>query len=208
MQNQVLLVIFLFFGLAFLVYLFPFIFVEAAKLESGVTINQAPSPQTEKICDDGKDNDNDGKIDAGDQDCAAPATQCGLQILSGVPINYGQLNPAQESNDKRVLIKNLGVRPAEVWVQGGNWISDAAGNPIIPTIPGQEVTRVAIAPYINAYIPWGNKEVLKTSDFPLGEISPQQVLEVYFQVKVPVSGFSGSLHQEVTINLICQDTQP
>ena len=203
MKKQVEIIIFLFFGLAFLAYLFSFTFVEGAKLQSGVTINQAPSPQTEKICDDGKDNDNDGKIDAGDQDCAAPATQCGLQILGGVPINYGQLNPAQDSNDRRVMIKNLGVRPAEVWVQGRNWISDAAGNTIIPTIPGQEVTRVAIAPFINAYIPWDNKEALKTSDFQLGEISPQQILEVRFQVKVPVSGFSGSLHQEVTVDLIC-----
>jgi len=203
-KTKVKLSIFLFIGLVSLVYVFPFIFVEAAKLESGVTIKEAAPSETEKICDDGKDNDNDRKIDAGDQDCAAPATQCGLQILSGVPINYGQLNPAQESGDRRVLIKNLGVRPAEVWVQGGNWISDAAGNTIIPTIPGQEVTRVAIAPFVQApYIPWGNKEALKTSDFPLGEISPQQILEVRFQVKVPVSGFSGSLHQEVTINLIC-----
>ena len=63
------------------------------------------------------------------------------------------------------MIKNLGVRPAEVWVQGGNWISDAAGNTIIPTIPGQEVTRVASSPFIFAYIPWDNKEALKTSDF-------------------------------------------
>ena len=48
MKNQVLLVIFLFFGFAFLVYLSPFIVVEGAKLESGVTIKAPSTTETEK----------------------------------------------------------------------------------------------------------------------------------------------------------------
>ena len=74
MKNQVLFVIFLFFGFAFLVYLFPVIFVEGAKLESGVTIKAPSTTQTEMICDDTIDNDDDGKIDAADEDCAIPDT--------------------------------------------------------------------------------------------------------------------------------------
>lgn len=62
MKKQVEIVIFLFFGFAFLVYLFPVIFVEGAKLESGVTITAPTTTETEKICDDMIDNDNDGGI--------------------------------------------------------------------------------------------------------------------------------------------------
>ena len=53
MKNNVQFIIFLFFGLAFLIYLFTFVFVEAAKVESGVTIN-APTttPPTAGTCPD------------------------------------------------------------------------------------------------------------------------------------------------------------
>ena len=72
--------------------------MEGAKLQSGVTINAPSTTETEKICDDTIDNDNDGKIDAADEDCggSGPPGTCGLQI-SGVPINYGQVNPGQQS---------------------------------------------------------------------------------------------------------------
>ena len=68
MKNKVKLELF-FFALTYLVYVIQFTFIEA-KLESGVTINPLPTTEAEKICDDGKDNDNDGKFDANDQDCA------------------------------------------------------------------------------------------------------------------------------------------
>ena len=206
MKNQVLLVIFLFFGFAFLVYLFPVIFVEAAKLESGVTITAPATTETEKICNDQMDNDNDGKIDAADQDCAAaPAGTgriCGLQIVSGVPINYGQLNPGHESNEQIVRIKNEGPSyvVARIMIKGGNWISDAAGN---ATIYGPEITHVSVGPD-GTY--W-SKKALSSNEIQIpGEgfgINFGQTLPLYFQVMVPVSGVSGSLHQEVTIDLLC-----
>ena len=95
MKKQVKIIILLLFGLAFLVYLFPVIFVEAAKLESGVTIN-APTttPPPAGTC---PDTNGDGTPDVTGGDCTSPtgpaAGTCGLQIVSGVPINYGQLNP-------------------------------------------------------------------------------------------------------------------
>ena len=142
MKNQVEFIIFLFFGFAFLVYLFPFVFVEGAKLQSGVTINAPSTTETEKICDDAIDNDNDGKIDAADEDCAAApspaAGTCGLQIVSGVPINYGQLNAGQVALQK-VMIKNEGPATAKLMIKGGNWIGDAPGN---PTISGPGITYV------------------------------------------------------------------
>ena len=49
------------------------------------------------------------------------------------------------------MIKNLGVRPAKVWVKGGNWISDAAGNTIIPTILDRR-SLVSLSPHLLTHI--------------------------------------------------------
>ena len=143
MKTKVKLSIFLFFGLVSLIYVFPFVFVEAAKLESGVTIKEAApptnetAPPTNEICNNGIDDNGNGAID--EVTClpppAGPAGTCGLQIVSGVPINYGQLNPGQDSAEQKVTIKNVGTATAKIMIKGGNWISDAAGN---PTISGPE----------------------------------------------------------------------
>lgn len=203
---------FLFFGLTSLVYIFPFSFVDAAKLESGVTIKnpELDLTQTEMICDDMIDNDSDGKIDANDEDCAAapaaPTTgTCGLQIVSGVPINYGVINVGQASGEKIVSIKNEGTpqTPAKIMIKGGDWIgAEEMGNPII--FPSA-ITHVAIAPNLD----YDNKEPLSSAGWELGQISGGESVPVYFQMK-PVGAieaknnmFIGSLHQDVTIDLLC-----
>ena len=118
MKTKVKLSIFLFFGLVSLIYVFPFVFVEAAKLESGVTIKEAApptnetAPPTNEICNNGIDDNGNGAID--EVTCLPPpagpaAGTCGLQIVSGVPINYGQLNPGQGSAEQKVTIKNVGT---------------------------------------------------------------------------------------------------
>ena len=202
MKNQVLLVIFLFFGFAFLVYLFPVIFVEAAKLESGVTINGTSIPETEN-CYDTIDNDNDGKIDTRDEDCAAalagPTAACEVQIVSGVPINYGQLTAGQISAEKQVIIKSVesGVITGEVvriYIKGGNWVSDEAPN---PTISGPEVTHVTNIP--NNLFNYYERKSLSSNEFQRFSISAGVNTPVFFEVKVPVNASSGSFHQEVTI---------
>ena len=180
--------------LAYLVYVVQFTFIEAAKLESGVTINPLPTTEAEKICDDGKDNDNDGKIDANDQDCAIALSNpvvesCELQIVSGVPVNYGQLNVGQVSTEQKVVFKYVGNAPAKVLAKGGPWISDATGKPVMDA----ERTWVAIP----TTIPW---VILESYEFPLYEIG--EIVEVYFQLKL-APGVSGSLHQEVTFDPIC-----
>lgn len=217
MKKQVEIIILLFFGLAFLVYLFPFIFVEAAKLQSGVTIN---APSSAGPCQDDDrdgidditgarcyllpcpDKDGDRVNDFTGDDCPSRsgpvAGTCALQLVSGVPINYGQLNLGQDSAEQKVTLKNGGTSqtPAKIMVKGGNWVSDAAGN---PTISGPEITHVAIAPNLD----WGNKKALSSNGWELGQISGGQSIPVYFQFKVPLSGVSGSLHQDVTIDLLC-----
>ena len=87
-KNQVCIAILLILGFSFLVYLFPFNAVDAAKLQSGVTITAPATTETEKICDDTIDNDNDGKIDAADEDCAAQAGTKGLPPIATCSWSY------------------------------------------------------------------------------------------------------------------------
>ena len=195
MKKQVEIIIFLFFGLAFLVYLFPFIFVEAAKLESGVTIKAPSTTMTQKVC-------NTFDPDLGMmtlEDCS-----CGLQIVSGVPMNYGQVNPGQVSGQRVVILKNEGTSDtvAKIMIKGGDWKSDAAGNPTI--FPSMN-THVAIAPNLD----YDNKKSLSNIGSQLGGIAGGQSLPVYFQMKpggaadASLNSFTGSLHQDVIIDLLC-----
>lgn len=196
MKNQVRLAILLILGFSFLVYLFPFNAIDAAKIQSGVTIN---APSSAGTC---PDNNNDGINDMTGAPCgstAGPATgTCGLQIVSGVPINYGQLSPGQDSAEQKVTIKNEGTSQtvAKIMIKGGDWVSDAAGN---PTISGPEVTRAVIAPGLD----YNNKKSLSTSGWELGGISGGQSLTAYFQFRPWVNVPSGSFHQDVTIDLLC-----
>lgn len=229
MKNKVQFIISLFISFTSLGILFPSATVDAAKLESGVTINATSTTETEKICDDEKDNDNDGKIDADDKDCVAQGGQsaepcgpqtlnqvecmkqgidtetkeketCGPQTLSGIPINYGELNVGQESSEHKVTIKNEGTIPMIIIFKGGSWINDSPGN---PAISGPEITHIGVVPNVN----WGDKMELQVNGFYLFgvdfKLGGGQSIPVYFQLKVPTGSVSGSFHQEVTIDGVC-----
>jgi hypothetical protein len=176
--------------------LFPFSYVHAEKFQSGVTIN---APSSAGTCTDnngdGIDDNNPG-VACGSATSPATGT-CGLQIVSGVPINYGQLAPGQPSAEKQVMIKNIGTSqtPAKFTIKGGNWVSDAAPN---PTISGPEVTRVAIAP-----VDFNNKKSLSLAGWELGQMTGGQTIPVYFQFLAWANAPSGSFHQDVTIDLLC-----
>ena len=81
-------------------------------------------------------------------------------------------------------------------IKGGDWVSDAAGN---PTISGPEVTRVSIA----ANIDFNNKNSLSSNGWELGQISGGQSTPVYFQFLPWANPPSGTFHQDVTIDLLC-----
>jgi hypothetical protein len=187
--------IFLLFGFTSLVYLFPIISTDATKHERGLTINASSTTsrtETEKIC-------NDGKIGLNEQDCASAPTSptggtCGLKILSGVPIDYGPLNPGQKSLEEKVKISNQGTAKAKIMISAGDWIGDAS------LMSGPEITHVALT----KNIPWDNKLTLKSNAFELGELAARQSAQILFQLKVPRAfSDSGSFHQDVTIDLIC-----
>lgn len=194
--------IFLLFGFTSLFYLFPIISTDATKHENDVTINASSttsSAETEKICDTGKGNDNDGKIGLDDQDCSAAPTSptggiCGLKILGGVPIDYGPLNPGQKSLEEKVKISNQGTAKAKIMISGGGWIGGAS------LMSGPEITHVALT----KNIPWDNKVALKSNAIELGELAARESVQILFQLKVP-SAFSesGPFHQDLTIDLVC-----
>jgi hypothetical protein len=175
MRTQGQLVLLLFFAFTFLVYVFPFIFVEAAKLESGATINAPSTNET------------------------SPAGTCGLHILTGAPINYGQLNAGQVSDEQKVTIKNLGTATAQIIVKAGDWIGGTSANPI--KMSGPEVTRVAVTPGKD----FGTKFALHSSEATvLGDLGPGQEQDSFWSLYADPK-LSGSPHQEVSIDLICAD---
>ena len=175
MKNQIAFIIFVFFGFSFLMYVFPLIFVEAAKLESGVTIS-APS-RNETL----------------------PAGTCGLQIMTVTPINYGQLNPGQVSDEQKVTIKNVGTATAQIIVKAGDWIGGTSANPI--KMSGPEVTRVAVTPGKD----FGTKFALhSTENTVLSDLGPGQEQDSFWSLYADPK-LSGSPHQEVSIDLICVD---
>ena len=203
MKTKVKLSIFLFFGLASLIYVFPFVFVEAAKLESGVTIKEAAPPTNEtasptnEICNNGIDDNGNGATD--EVTCLPPpAGTCELLIVSGVPINYGQVKPGQDSAEQKITIKNVGTsaKSAVIIIKGGNWISDAAGN---PTISGPEYTHFTRD--VGLY--YDMKNILSSKGAFLGSIAGGQSLTAYFQFRPMPNVYSGSFHQEVTLESIC-----
>lgn len=149
----------------------------AVKIQSGVTINQVPTS----------------------------IATCGLELLSGVPINYGQLTAQagvgyMRSADQKVTYSNTGNASAQVMVKGGDWTGGSSANP--KTFSGPEWTHVASDPNVD----WQSKMNLKSSEIPLGQLGPGQTGQSYWQVQIPTNtGINGSIHQEVTIDLNCQE---
>ena len=77
-------------------------------------------------------------------------------------------------------------------IKGGDWISNAPGSPV----SGPEITYVAING-LPPFIP------LKSNEFQIGMLKYQSPTTIWYVLKVPPSGFSGSLHQELSIVLLC-----
>jgi hypothetical protein len=195
LKFKVCFVVLLILAFSFIVSIFAFNDVYAAKLQSGVTIN--PPTSTTGTCADAN---NDGIDDMTGLPCGSPtetAGTCGLQVVSGAPINYGQLNVGQVSGEQKVTIKNTGNAPAKVMVKAGDWIGGTAVNPI--KLYGPEITRVAVTPGKE----FGTKFPLHTAEATiLGDLGAGQSGDSFWTLYADPK-LSGSPHQEVTIDLTC-----
>jgi hypothetical protein len=174
-KNQVCFAILLILGFSFLVCLFPFTAVHAAKIQSGMTIKAPSTNETAPT--------------------SPTAGTCGLQILSGVPINYGQLTVGQVSNEQKVTYKNVGNAPAKVMVKGSDWVG---GTPPNDTYAA-EITRVAVTPGME----FAKKFPLHSSETTtLGDLGAGQEGDSFWSVYAD-NHLTGSPHQEITIDLTC-----
>jgi hypothetical protein len=195
LKVEVCFVVLLIFAFSFTVSILAFNDVYAAKLQSGVTIN--PPTSTTGTCADAN---NDGVDDMTGLPCGSQtetAGTCGLQVVSGAPINYGQLNVGQVSTEQKGTIKNTGNAPAKVMVKAGDWIGVIAATPV--KLYGPEITRVAVT----SGMEFGKKFALHTAEATiLGDLGAGQSGDSFWSLYADPK-LSGSPSQEVTIDLTC-----
>lgn len=189
MKNIELMVI-LFFGFSFLVCVFTFTYVSAAKLESGVTINP---PSTTEPC--GPQILNQVQCMKSSVETIIQKEKCPLEIVMGVPVNYGQIAPGNKSLGQMVVIKNAGISGANVMIWATDWVSDVAGN---SNVFGADITRVDL------HYP-GDRFPLQPSgkQMLLIGIGPQETKQLWFRLYVPPNAAPGSYLQEVTLEPKC-----
>lgn len=210
-------------GLIALMYLLPSYNVEGAKFQSGVTIKASPNDQcvngvdvnTGEACTGGKapaeppskcvDSNGDGADDNTGAACSQTTTAaetCGVQITSGVPINYGELTIGQDSPEQAISIMNEGTSqtPAKVMIKATPWLSDELQAGTHVSIADEGATRVSLVG-----LTYDNKKPLSADAQEIGQLTGGESRQIFFQLKLnnaPPSGFD-KFHQDVTIDLLC-----
>jgi hypothetical protein len=127
------------------------------------------------------------------------AQTCGLNFVSGSPINYGSLSIGQVSNEQTLVIDNTGTAQGALSVSGTNWLSGAA------TIMNVGTTQYAPTPGV-AYGA-APKISLTTAGASLGVISSSTNMNLYWQLRADLvagqTAFTGSTTQTVTFTSAC-----
>ena len=127
------------------------------------------------------------------------AQTCGLNFVSGNPINYGSLSIGQVSSEQTLVIDNTGTAQGSLSVSGTNWLSGAT------TIMNVGATQWATTPGV----PYGSapKLPLTTTGASVGIINPTTNLPVYWQLRADLvagqTGFTGSATQTITFTSAC-----
>jgi hypothetical protein len=172
-----------------------------AKFRSEVTIKGKVQNNDCLDADNNQLNDNTGLVCGSQAISEAPiADTCGLSIVYGIPVNYGELIPGQDSAEQSITFQNDGnsKTPAKVMIKGGDWVADGLVGDQKQVISGPDVTRFSISP--------GNYD----SKFPvskdakeLGQLSGGESSDVFLQFKAWNNPPIGSFHQDVIIDLLC-----
>ncbi|TLX93143.1 MAG: hypothetical protein E6K91_09015 [Thaumarchaeota archaeon] len=123
------------------------------------------------------------------------ANTCGINVVSGAPINYGSLTPGSISTEQTVVLQNTGTASGTLAVHGTDWLD---GSSIAQILVGN--TKFSTAS--NTY---ASKTALTTVDQTVGTINPTPNLSTFWQVQVNLisSSFSGSLTQTTTFSNSC-----
>lgn len=123
---------------------------------------------------------------------------CGLDIVSGSPINYGSLNIGQTSQHKEVKAENTGNAVADVAARGTDW----------QPANGDDVMNVGATHYAGATFAYESMNVLTDTDEVIGgNFPPGTELTTYWQLRVDLiagqESFEGEAEQTVTFTGIC-----
>ena len=127
------------------------------------------------------------------------AQTCGLNFVSGSPINYGSLSIGQVSNQQTLVIDNTGTAQGALSVSGTNWMSGAT------TIMNVGATQYATSPGV-AYGAAPNLP-LTTTAASVGTINPSTNMNLYWLLRADLvagqTSFTGSTTQTVTLTSAC-----
>jgi hypothetical protein len=172
-----------------------------AKFRSEVTIKGNTQNNNCLDADQNGLDDTAGTVCGAQDNLEAPRMgTCGLSIVSGVPVNYGELTPGQDSAERSVTFQNDGnsQTPAKVMIKGGDWISDELVGDQKQVISGPEVTRFSISPSN-----YDSKAPVSKDARELSQIFGGESSQVFLQFKAWNNPPIGSFHQDVTIDLLC-----
>lgn len=140
------------------------------------------------------------------------AATCGLQVIGGSPINYGQLAAANSNNPEpgvKLSIQNTGsTAKAAVTVKGTNWVGTASAG----TVMDVKTTHFGIIPVgASTPPPYASKTPLSltaVSLLPAGiTVAAGAIQDSFWQVSFVLNGgvtYTGTASQTVTLDSTCQ----
>jgi len=124
------------------------------------------------------------------------AGSCGINVVSGAPINYGSLTSGSTSTEQTVVLQNTGTASGTLAVHGTDWLDGSSTSQIL-------VGNTKFS--TSTGITYASKTALTTSDQTVGTINPTPNLSTFWQVQVNLisSSFTGSLTQTTTFSNSC-----
>ena len=123
------------------------------------------------------------------------AGSCGINVVSGAPINYGSLTSGSISTEQTVVLQNTGTTSGTLVVHGADWLDDSSTSQIL----------VGNTKFSTASGTYASKTALTTVDQTVGTINPSPNLSTFWQLQAnPISSsFTGSLTQTMTFSNSC-----
>ncbi|HKU50163.1 MAG TPA: hypothetical protein VJP79_09450 [Nitrososphaera sp.] len=131
------------------------------------------------------------------------AQTCGLNFVSGSPINYGSLSQGQLSAEQTLAIDNTGNAQGSLSVSGTQWTAIVGAQSVnVMNVGATQYAPTPGAPYGAA-----PKVPLTTSPVTVGNISPTTNMNLFWQLRADLAagqtGFTGATTQTVTLTAAC-----
>ena len=120
---------------------------------------------------------------------------CGINVVSGAPINYGSLTSGSISTEQTVVLQNTGTTSGTLVVHGADWLDGSSASQM----------TVGNTKFSTASGTYASKTALTAVDQTVGTINPTPNLSTFWQLQAnPISSsFTGSLTQTVTFSNSC-----